>query len=142
KRAPFRIAVTERGQLDSLRNATLVSSVEGTTTIISIVPAGTHVKAGDLVCELDASIQIDKEKQQQILVTQAAAERKKAEENVEIQKRQNESDIAAAELAKELAKLDHEKYKQGEARQLENELSGLAEVAREELARAAELYEF
>ena len=41
---PFRISVTERGQTDSLLNANLINKVEGTTTIISIVPEGTLVK--------------------------------------------------------------------------------------------------
>ena len=55
KIGPFEITVTERGTLDSMKNAVLSSKVEGATTIISIVPEGTTVKAGDLVCELDSS---------------------------------------------------------------------------------------
>src|SRR5690606_23463484 len=34
KSGPFRIAVTERGQIDSMKNATVTNSVEGSTTII------------------------------------------------------------------------------------------------------------
>ena len=45
KRGPFRIVVTEHGQLDSMQNSTLSNSVEGATTIIAIVPEGTNVKA-------------------------------------------------------------------------------------------------
>ena len=39
----FRITITENGTVDSLRNATLTNSVEGTTTIISLVPEGSRV---------------------------------------------------------------------------------------------------
>ena len=142
KRAPFRIAVTERGTLDSLKSATLASQVEGTTTIISLVPEGTLVEKGEVVCELDSSQLIQEEKEQQIAVTTAEADLKKAEENLEIQKRQNESDIAAARLAGELAQLDLEKYREGESIQLENEIKGEITVAEEELARSVESYEF
>ena len=45
KAGPFRITVTEHGQLDSMQNVTLHNSVEGSTTIISIVAEGTPVKA-------------------------------------------------------------------------------------------------
>src|SRR5262245_54996740 len=54
RRNPFTMTVTERGTLDSLKNAVLASRVEGTTSIISIVPEGTNVAAGQLVCELDS----------------------------------------------------------------------------------------
>ena len=77
KRAPFRIAVTERGTLDSLKSATLASQVEGTTTIISLVPEGTLVEKGEVVCELDSSQLIQEEKEQQIAVTTAEADLKK-----------------------------------------------------------------
>jgi hypothetical protein len=42
---PFRIMITENGTVDSLRNATLTNNVEGTTTIISLVPEGSRVQA-------------------------------------------------------------------------------------------------
>ena len=45
---PFRITITENGTIDSLQNSTIVNSVEGTTTIISLVPEGSQVN-GPLV---------------------------------------------------------------------------------------------
>jgi HlyD family secretion protein len=110
KRAPFQITAIERGFLDSMKNAVLTSKVEGSNTIISIVPEGTHVKEGDLICELDSSALVDKETQQQIAVTTAKALLDTAQENVEIQNQQNASDIAAAELALTLAELDLKKF--------------------------------
>ncbi|WP_339731570.1 efflux RND transporter periplasmic adaptor subunit [uncultured Gimesia sp.] len=141
-RGPFRVTVTEKGQLDSLNNVTLTSKVKGYTTIISIVPEGTMVKAGDLVCELDSAILVDKEKQQQIQVTQAEAELKQATENVAIQITQNESDNSAAELAFELANLDLEKFLQGESQRDLNVKEGAITKAREDLQRAEEAFEF
>lgn len=139
---PFRVTVTERGQLDSLNNVTLSSKVKGYTTILSIVPEGTMVKAGDLVCELDSALLVDKEKQQQIQVTQAEAELLQAKENVAIQKTQNESDNSAADLALELARLDLEKFKEGESQRDINIKEGAITKAREDLQRAEENFGF
>lgn len=141
-RGAFRVSVTERGQLDSLNNVTLSSKVKGFTTIISIVPEGTMVKAGELVCELDSSSLVDKEKQQQIQVTQAEAELKQAEENVEIQKTQNDSDASAAQLELTLAELDLEKFLKGESQRDLNLKEGAVTKAQEDLQRAEENFEF
>lgn len=141
-RGPFRITVRERGTVASQKSVTLTSKVEGTTTIISLVPEGTQVKEGDLLVELDASTLTEMEKTQVIAVTQAEAALTKAQEGLAIQLRQNESDIAAAQLALLLAKLDLEKYLEGEYPQLEAEQDGLVQVAREDRARYAQVYEF
>lgn len=131
-----------QGNLDSRSNATLSSQVEGTTTIISIVSEGTLVEKGEVVCELDSSALREKAKQQEITVTQAEAAMAQAIEALEIQKKQNESDIAAAELKWELAKLDLEKFKKGEYPQQEKQLNGKVALAEEDLLRAQENYTF
>ncbi|MFK7776940.1 MAG: efflux RND transporter periplasmic adaptor subunit [Gimesia sp.] len=139
---PFRISVTERGQLDSLNNVTLSSKVKGYTTILSIVPEGTMVKAGDLLCELDSAILVDKEKQQQIQVTKAEADELQARENVAIQITQNDSDKEAAALAFTLAKLDLRKFEEGESQRDLNKKEGAITKSREDLQRAVESFEF
>jgi HlyD family secretion protein len=151
KRGPFQITVTERGTLDSLKNAVLTCKVEGSTTIISIVPEGTHVKQGDLVVELDSSALVDRETTQKIAVTTAQSNLRTAEENVEIQKTQNASDIAAAKLKLDLALIDLEKYEKrneqgelvgGEFKQLQGELQAAVQLAEETAAQAEENYKF
>lgn len=116
--------------------------VEGTTTIISIVPEGTIVEKGDVVIELDSSTLREKAKQQEITVTQAEAGLAQAIESLEIQKKQNESDIAAAKLKWSLAKLDLIKFEEGEYPQQEKQLSGNVALAEEDLLRAQENLEF
>ena len=142
KRGPFRMTVTERGHLDSMKNATLVSRVEGSTTIISIIPEGTIVKKGDVLCELDSSTMRESLKQQEIAVTQAEAAKLQSKENVGIQETQNESDIAAAELAIDLAGLDLKKYELGDTLQAENELLGRITNLNETLTLARDTYDF
>ncbi len=200
----FRITITENGTVDSSQNATLTNSVEGTTTIISIVPEGSRVNApvvseidgvveyvntesqsdaerkirvraedgteklykfsmtpfteilvkdrqqvktgdylaGDMVCELDSSSLEEAEKQQQITVTMAGADLKKAETNLKIQDTTNESFLAQAKLAEELAQLDLEKYTAdgGEYQQTVDKIKGEIKQSEEDLSMAREAY--
>ncbi len=138
KIGPFEITVTERGTLDSMKNAVLSSKVEGATTIISIVPEGTTVKTGDLVCELDASSLTDKETAQEILVVKARAMLEQATEDLAIQKTQNDSDTAAAQLKFDLAKLDLEKFLNGDLVQQIEDLQAAVKLAIETLSRTQE----
>lgn len=138
KKSAFQITVTEKGTLDSMRNASLTSKVEGTTTIISIVPEGTQVEEGDIVCELDASTLIDKETQQEILVVKAKALLQQADEDLGIQKTQNESDAAAVQLKLELAKLDLEKFEKGEYLQQIADIKAELSTAEANLTRSQE----
>lgn len=142
KRDVFEVTVTERGAVDSLKNAILTCKVEGATTIISIVPEGTEVKSGDLVCELDASLLVDKETQQQIKVTQAEAALQQAKEEVDIQTTQNDSDLAAAKLQYDLAVIDLEKFKDGDYEQQKMELNSEVQVSKENLSRGKEYLAF
>lgn len=106
------------------------------------MPEGTWVTQGEVVCELDASTLREQAKQQEIGTTQAEASMATAREKLEIQKTQNESDIAAAKLKAELAKLDLEKFRDGDFPQQEKELNGNVAIAKEELIRAKETFEF
>ncbi len=76
------------------------------------------------------------------MVTTAEAAETEAAQAVRIIETQNESLIAAAELALELARLDLLKYEKGEFPQQANKLQGQVELAREKLARSEENYEF
>lgn len=142
KRGPLEVSITERGSLDSAANVTLVSKVEGSTTIIRIVDEGTTAKEGEVLVELDSSKLRDSETQQRIVVEQADAALKQAIEKRAIQITQNESDINAANLKKELADLDLEQYELGDFVKEQDELKGKMTLAQEELKRAQETYEF
>lgn len=199
----FRITITENGTVDSLQNSTLKNSVEGTTTIITLVPEGSAVNspveseidgvvefvdtesqsektvrvrgedgeeklytftmgeftellvedrqqirkgdyiAGDMLCELDSSTLVEKWRQLEIVVTTAKADLEKAVKNLEIQKTTNESLLAQAELAEQLAELDLEKYiaEGGEYQQEKDKINGEIKQFEEELSIAQEDYE-
>lgn len=142
KRGPLDVSITERGSLDSAANVTLVSKVEGSTTIIRIVEEGTTAKEGEVLVELDSSKLRDSETQQRIVVEQADAALKQAIEKREIQINQNESDINAAKLKWDLAKLDLKQYVEGDYSKEFNDLNGKWKLAEEEWNRAKESYDF
>ena len=144
KKGPLEITITERGNLESANNQTLVCMVEGEagTGILKIVDEGTLVEKDDVLVELDSSKLRNDATAQEIVVEQAAATLKTAEKNVEIQITQNDSDIAAAQLKLDLAKLDLKKYEEGEYEQLKNTIKGEIELAFEEQSRAKDKYDF
>jgi HlyD family secretion protein len=141
-KGPFRITVTERGTIDSAKNAVLASKVEGTTSIISIVPEGTLVRPGDLVAELDSSLLAEKLTQQKIALKQAEAAREAAKEDLAIQKAQNESDIAAAQLKLTLAEKDLKKFLEGDYIQQSTELSSQIRLAEDRMIQAQDNLDF
>ncbi|MCA8997957.1 MAG: HlyD family efflux transporter periplasmic adaptor subunit [Planctomycetaceae bacterium] len=141
-RQNFLISLSVQGFIDSQNNVTLESKVEGSTTIISIVPEGTWVEEGEIVCELDGSSIEDQLDSQMIQTSQALAARDQALEALKIQENQNDSDIAAAKLNIKLAELDLKKFKEGEKAQKQKELEGKVALAKTGLLSAQENLDF
>ena len=82
--------------------------------ITFIVEEGAAVVEGDVVVKFDAS-EIETEiAGQKVTVNLAQGSADESREEIEVRKNQNESDIAAAKLEKELADLDLEKYREGD----------------------------
>lgn len=104
------ISVLESGKIQANKSASLTCEVEGQSTIISIVPEGTYVKEGDELVVLDSASLRDSIEQQEITVKSAEAARTQASEALAIQENQNDSDIKAAELARDFALIDLKKY--------------------------------
>ncbi len=115
RKATLRITVTERGNLESCVTVDGICEVNANQIkIISLVPEGTKVKKGDIVCKFDSS-EIDKNlAQQDIKVKQAIAKIETTQQELEIQRNKGESDIIAAKVEMTLAKLDLEKYVEGD----------------------------
>ncbi len=114
-RGPLVVSVTESGNIKALNAVDIKSEVEGQTTIISIVDEGTiltqeDVDKGKVLVELDSSDIKERLTQQQITFASAEASFTEAKESYEIQIKQNESDIKAAELKVKFAQMDLEKY--------------------------------
>lgn len=112
RRGPLRISVLERGNLRAADAISLKSEIEGQTSILWLIPEGTHVKEGDLLCELDATGLEDKRIQQDIAVRNARAAWVKSQQTYKIQQSQNASDIAQAEQKLQFAKDDLRKFRE------------------------------
>ncbi|MGC8804338.1 MAG: efflux RND transporter periplasmic adaptor subunit [Candidatus Ratteibacteria bacterium] len=115
KRKDLVISVIEGGNLKALKSQKIVDEVPGSRTILEVVPEGTQiteqdVKNGKILIKLDSKDIENDLDQQKINLETSYASFKEAEENLEIQKKQNESDINQAQLKVKFAKMDLEKY--------------------------------
>jgi HlyD family secretion protein len=138
QRGPLRISVIERGNLKAADSVSLKSEIEGSTTILYLVPEGTIVEPGTVVCELDATQLVDRRFQQEISVRNAEAAFVKSKQNYEIQKSQNDSDIKRAEQELYFADTDLKKFREGERDAKLAQADEEIRLAEEEYARAAE----
>ena len=111
KKEPLNVTVTEKGTLESADNKDIVCKVRAgnkgfATSINKVIDDGTRVKPGDELMVLDDSDLKDKEENQNITVKKALADKVKAEKDYEIQLKDNEIQIAAAQNALAVAEID------------------------------------
>lgn len=110
------ITVTESGNIKAQESTDIMCEVEGRgVEIASIVPEGTvitqeDVKKGMILCQLNAAELQDRYNRELIEFSTDKANYLGAQESHLIQKKQNESDIAAAQLAVEFGLMDLQNY--------------------------------
>lgn len=110
------VTIVERGTLESAENKDVVCRVKAgskgtfSSTIRWIIDDGSMVNEGQLLIELDDSALQDSYRTQVIVVDKARADWVTADENYVITVKQNESDIALATAALQVAELDVEKF--------------------------------
>ncbi|RMF37830.1 MAG: efflux RND transporter periplasmic adaptor subunit [Planctomycetota bacterium] len=115
------ITVIERGHLESQTNIQVLCEVDDYrsdgilgTPIVWVIPNGTSVQEGDLICELDSTA-IQSELDEQILDTEEARSAYiQAEANLENQKIQNATAEDKARLDVELARLELQMFQDQE----------------------------
>jgi len=115
RRGDLPITVTEGGDIKALNSTDIKSEVEGQTKIISIVGEGTYITPEDVnnrkvLVELDSSNMKERLTQQEITFSTEEASYTEAKETLDIQTKQNDSDITAAELKAKFALMDFKKY--------------------------------
>ena len=112
------ITIIERGRVESQNNLQVFCEVDdyrsdgiNGTTILWIIPNGSSVSQGDLICELDSSA-IQAELDEQILDTEEAKSAFiQAQANVKNQAIDNQTSYEKAELDLRLAELELEMFK-------------------------------
>jgi multidrug efflux pump subunit AcrA (membrane-fusion protein) len=116
KREYLQVTVVERGTLESAENKDVVCRVKagsrGTyaTTIRWVIDDGTLVKKGQKLIELDDSALQEQKRTQAIAVEKAKGEFDKADSDLIIAVKINESDIADKQAKMAVAELDLDKY--------------------------------
>lgn len=138
-RSTLRVTVGERGNLESCVTVDGICEVSGyDNKIIFIVPEGTEVKPGDEVVRIDTD-KIDKLiAQQEIALNEAKAKTLAAEQELEVQRNQSESDVNQAALDLTLARLDLRKYEEGDYKVEWNDRSGAIADAKFQLEKLKE----
>ena len=81
KRGDMVVTVTEDGNVESAKNLELKCEVSGSSTILDIIPDGTHVEKGDELVRLDASTIEDQVNAQLIVAANAEAKKITEERN-------------------------------------------------------------
>ncbi|MEX2672494.1 MAG: HlyD family efflux transporter periplasmic adaptor subunit [Phycisphaeraceae bacterium] len=138
KQGQLTISVFATGSLRSAQSMALKNDTQERTTIVYLIEEGTIVEEGDLLVELDSAGLQDDYLRQEIQFEQARSDYMQAESNLEVVKQQAKADVAAAEVAYELAELDLEKYQapQGDYQQELREAQTNITLAESELERA------
>ncbi len=114
-RGDFTVSVTQRAAIYSMEPLEIKSEVESWNAILEVVDEGTvitekDVEEGKILARLDSSRLEKQESNKLISLYRAEAAYAQTRVNYEIQEKQNESDMAAAELNAELAHMELEHY--------------------------------
>jgi len=109
------ISVLEGGNLKALESHEIKCQVEGHATILELVEEGTQIteqdiENGRILVKLDASELSERLKTQEISYQSAYSDYVMSKEALEIQLKQNDSDIKAGELAVKFALMDLQRY--------------------------------
>jgi RND family efflux transporter MFP subunit len=115
RRGDLPVTVTEGGDIKALNSTDIKSEVEGQTKIIIIVDEGTIITPEDVnnkkvLVELDSSSIKERLTQQEITFSTEEASYTEAKEALDIQIKQNDSDIKAGEIKVRFTLMDLQKY--------------------------------
>lgn len=141
-RGELLMTVSDDGELESVKSDQVSCEVEGGGKIVSIIAEGVKVKKGELVAQLDTEAIQKAINAQQVKWEQAVGKAKTTESELEVQKNKAESEIAKADLAYTLAKIDFDSYQEGEYLVEHAKRSSALDLGRKELKEAEDNLEF
>ena len=138
KEGPLSISVPSSGSIQSRDKVILASELEGNNVVIWVVDEGAKVEAGDLLIEFNSSDLLEKRKEQEIVVANAESSVEVTKERLEIVKGDCEAALFDAEVEQNLAKMDEEKYVDGDYPQQLRQFEADIALADEEVQRSIE----
>ena len=113
EKAPFRIEITSGGSLEPLRTERVISQCQWTVQILSLVPEGTWVRKGDIVCVLDSSEIEEFRRAREVSLIKAQSSLEASRQQEEIVRAANERRLAEAEHQRQNAEMDLFEYTNG-----------------------------
>ncbi len=138
RRGPLPITVDVTGTIAAQDVVVVKCDVQtrGGVAVLWLIDQGVQVKEGDLLVQLDGSEFEDSKIDQEIQVQNAMASLITAQEQYAVTENQAKSDVDAAELAFELAKLDLAKFEEGDYPARIKEAEAQVTLALGDLSRA------
>lgn len=137
----FEITMTATGDLQAARETVLRSRLETTVSIVEIVDEGITVEPGQVLVRLSDDELRQRLENEMLTLESARSELVGAENSLEIQRSDNDSNFRAAELRLRLSQIAFEKWEKGEDEEMRKQLALDIEAAERELDRLREKYE-
>ena len=141
KKGSLRVTITANGTVKAKNSIQVRAEIKGQGKATFLIPEGTAVKEGDLLLDMDKTDQQKQVDQHEMNRIQFESELASAKTEVDIQKADNQTNIEKAALKLEFAKLNLEKYEQGEGPQEKRRLQLEVDKSISEEARARDKFE-
>ena len=136
QRGDLVISILQSGELQAKSSRDILNEAYRDAKIIEVVEDGAAVTNGQLLFELESSELMDRYLDQQSDLAEAEASLKLAQENLEIARLKNATDLESARLKVTLAELDLEKYEEVEYKQMVDKAQSDIYLAEQELKKA------
>jgi HlyD family secretion protein len=136
QRGDLVVSILQSGELKAKSSRAILNEAYRDAKITEVVEDGATVTNGQLLFELESSELSDRYLDQQSDVAEAEAGLMLAQENLEISKLKNATDIESAVLKVEISKLDLKKYTEAEYPQMVLKAESDIMLAEEELKKA------
>ncbi|MDG1899171.1 MAG: hypothetical protein P8I74_04840, partial [Phycisphaerales bacterium] len=114
ERGGFEISIPSSGDLASLDIVEIRNRLEGTSTIMWLIPEGSTVEEGELLLRLDDETVNNNIEKEEELLTLSKNQLENAISNLEIAEKRRDTNVSQAQLKIDLAKLDLEAWQHGD----------------------------
>ncbi|HCF94678.1 MAG: HlyD family efflux transporter periplasmic adaptor subunit [Verrucomicrobiota bacterium] len=139
-RGRFDVLVRETGELRAVQFTTIRPRIRGSAQIVSIAPEGTFVSENEVLVSLDTT-EMEKElNTREIDLQNAEGNLEIARNELRIQELTNDANLKQAELDLRFAKMDLQKYLEGDALLERDQLELAVEKAKVALEKAEDKY--
>lgn len=137
-RGELKITITDRGELESINAVQVSCELQGGGKLVTILDEGKRVRTGDEVARLDTGALVKELNDQDVKWQTAVVKVKTLQSDLSQAKNKAESEVAKADLALTLARIDLEAYDdpQGEYKKDLDKLKGTLEQNRRQLKEA------